>query len=172
MKKNKILLMSVVMAIFSISFIACNEDETPLIESHNTIAFDMDKTQLNNTLSNYLGYDNLTIKEGKYTIEHCNENFGTVFFNIETPQKIRKVKKYDGGLGIRIRIGSRKKNCLKGIGFRCGFVKIRLKEKQYFDNDRDKLADIIVDEENKTIMLKFLEPVDWEKLKTENPYSL
>jgi hypothetical protein len=67
--------------------------------------------------------------------------------------------------GPRIRIATRSSNCSRGIGFRCGLIKVN--SQQVLLSERDKLVKIDIDEESKIMNLEFLEPVDWEKLRGE-----
>jgi hypothetical protein len=52
------------------------------------------------------------------------------------------------------------------LDIRCGLIKLSEKEEVVFP-EREKLARIDIDEETKTMNIEFLEPVDWEKLRSE-----
>lgn len=130
--------------------------------SESAIKFNEEEIAFAPEIANTLGYDNIITSEGEYEVDYDYENYGTVIFNLKQAAKAtnNQLKSQPDGVGIKIRIASRKKGCMEGIGFRCGLVS----HTSFIDPDRDKLARIQIDETNEIVHIEFLEPVDWEKL--------
>ncbi|RUT78742.1 hypothetical protein [Ancylomarina longa] len=160
-KLKSILIISLLFVVIS-----CDTSNEESLNSTDTIVFHTNDIAIDSKIASSLGYEELVIKEGSYQVDRCDENFGTVVFDLQQSIKSEKVMlKTQAGFGIRIRIGTRKSNCSRGIGFRCGLISAQ--SSQIYDQERDKLVKIDIDEESKTASLEFLEPVDWEKLKEE-----
>ncbi len=183
MEKLKTLVVIVFVVFF---FQACTSNENDGGLSEKIIRFDTETIPVNSGLAKFLGYDKITVKEGNYKVSFGESNFGKVIMNLEDFERRRiftpKTKSAQSISIIRVRIASKKKNCKGGIGFRCGFVRLFPKEPNIDIDlppeqhewplppelkDREKLAEVVVDEETKKMSLSFLEPVDWEKLENE-----
>jgi len=76
------------------------------------------------------------------------------------------------GIGICIKIATRKSNCSQGIGFRCGFIRDCFQPKQLsqktneagLSRDRVQPVEITVNKKNQEIILHFINKIDWKYL--------
>ncbi len=171
-KFNFISMLKIKLSLFAFVILlitACDNSNEEFEKESNSIDFKTESIELDRNLTASLGFEKLVLEKGRYSIDNCGDNFGSVSFNLKEVEKSEKSElKVKSGFGPRIRIGTRKSGCKKGIGFRCGLVKVDVsKESRSYDIDRDKLVEIDVDEEGRTLTIEFLEPVDWEKLKNE-----
>jgi len=74
------------------------------------------------------------------------------------------------GIGICIKIATRKSNCSQGIGFRCGFIrnchKLTVEKSEIVGLSRDRVqpVEITVNKKNREIILHFINKIDWKYL--------
>ncbi len=74
------------------------------------------------------------------------------------------------GIGICIKIATRKSNCSQGIGFRCGFIrnchKLAVEKSEIVGLSRDRVqpVEITVNKKNREIILHFINKIDWKYL--------
>ena len=157
---------SILSIVLFLSVVSCDDSKEELAAPSNTIEFQTGTISIDPNVASSLGYEKLVINEGDYQINRCGNSFGSIVFDLKELLKAEGgASNVKNGFGPRIRIGTRKSDCKKGIGFRCGLAKVELQ--QAYDVDRDKLVEFVVDEDLKTVSIEFLEPVDWEKLKGE-----
>jgi hypothetical protein len=103
--------------LFSCFLFSCDNSDTS--ENITTeLNFSIKETTLDTGLSEPLGYNELTVKAGKYSIDYCEENFGSVSLELNKLVKNSyKSKPLENGFGVRIRIATVKTNCTRGIGY-------------------------------------------------------
>ncbi len=144
---------------------SCSEREASE-ENSLDLRFEMKKTIVDSQLSKSLGYKSLIVKEGEYEVDYCEENNGTVCLDLDDFERISDdAIALKNGFGVRIRIATQRSDCSSGIGFRCGLV--MADQGRLLFPEREKLANIAIDEEGKMMTIEFLEPVNWEELKNE-----
>lgn len=122
-----------------------------------------------------IGAKKVVVSTGNYEIKFDEQNpNGYVIFNLE---------EYDGPsagitsakIGIRIAVRERKcgenqfySHCLCGVGFRCGTTTVQPAGYDDFDmrtnNPHIASTEISINPENKTVIFRFTNPVEWSKL--------
>ncbi len=77
------------------------------------------------------------------------------------------------GVGICIKIATRKSNCSQGIGFRCGFIRNCFQPKKQMNRKSDEVGlsrnrvqpvEISVNKETQEIVFRFINKIDWKYL--------
>jgi len=121
-----------------------------------------------------LGFANFELDKSREILLDFNKSELRVPYNRQKSLfKSNRNNFKSAGVGICIKIATRKSNCSQGIGFRCGFVRDCFKPKKQstqksslakLSKDRIQPVEINVNRETGELVFHFINNVDWKYL--------